>query len=135
MRPGSGARCSAGGLRQAGVLAAAGIYALENNVGRLADDHARAALLAAALADIDGIEVNAVNTNMMFISIDGAGSDLQQRLADRGVLCDVLRTRDHKGSSSYAQVVGTRLVTHLGISDDDVHAAGVTFAAALGDSS
>ena len=123
-----------GGLRQAGVLAAAGIYALENNVDRLADDHARAALLAEGLADIDGIKVNAVNTNMMFISIDGADSYLQQRLADRGVLCDILRSRDHKGPSPYAQVVGTRLVTHLGISDNDVHTAAAAFAAALGDS-
>lgn len=123
-----------GGLRQAGVLAAAGIYALEHHVERLADDHQRAASLAAALADIDGIKVNAVNTNMMFISIDDSGSELQQRLGDRGVLCDVLRTRGHRGPSPYAQLVGTRLVTHLDISDDDISAAVSAFAAALGDS-
>ena len=123
-----------GGLRQAGVLAAAGIYALEHHVDRLADDHARAALLAAGLADIDGIEVNALNTNMMFISIDGDSSDLQQRLLDRGVLCDVPRTRGLKGPSPYAQLVGARLVTHLDISDDDIAPTVAAFAAELGDS-
>ena len=117
-----------GGLRQAGVLAAAGIYALEHHVERLADDHERATALAAALAVIDGISVNAVNTNMVFIAIDNASSELSKRLEDRGVLCEVPRA---KGVNPYAQLVGTRLVTHLDINDNDISAAAAAFAAEM----
>lgn len=123
-----------GGLRQAGVLAAAGIYALEHHVERLVDDHARAAALAEALSEIDRIEVNALNTNMMFISIDAPADDLAERLYERGVHCDVPRTRGLEGPSPYAQLVGARLVTHLDISDADVSATAAAFATELGSS-
>ena len=55
-----------GGLRQVGMVAAAGIHALDHHVERLADDHANAAVLAEALDAIDGIEIRAQNTNMVF---------------------------------------------------------------------
>jgi threonine aldolase len=58
-----------GGMRQAGVLAAAGLYALEHNVTRLAEDHALAERLAAGLAAIDGIAVNGPHTNMVFLEM------------------------------------------------------------------
>src|SRR5262245_49218521 len=61
-----------GGMRQAGVLAAGGIHALQNNVERLAEDHDNARLLAQLLAQIDGVTVDpaAVQTNMVFVSVD-----------------------------------------------------------------
>lgn len=57
-----------GAMRQAGVLAAAGLYALENNIGRLAEDHANAERLAKGLKDA-GYEVDGVHTNMVFVRI------------------------------------------------------------------
>ncbi len=58
-----------GGMRQAGILAAAGLYALEHNVGRLAEDHANAERLAKGLAAA-GFEVEPVQTNMVFAKVD-----------------------------------------------------------------
>ena len=55
-------------MRQAGILAAAGIYALDNNVARLAEDHENARWLAAELAEL-GIEVSRRQTNMIFIRL------------------------------------------------------------------
>ena len=112
-----------GGLRQAGILAAAGLHALEHNVERLADDHARAERLAKELAEISGITVTAQNTNMVFLTIDNAAPDLQDRLATRGVRFLI---------STTANGAGARLVTHLDISDDDVDAAVTAFAVEVG---
>ena len=77
-----------GGMRQAGILAAAGLYALENNVDRLADDHARAAALAAALREAPGVRVVEVEqpTNMVMFESDLAADEVMRRAADRGVL-------------------------------------------------
>lgn len=101
-----------GTMRQVGILAAAGIYALENNVERLADDHANAALLAQELAAA-GLEVDPVQTNMVFVHIPaGCDERLARHLADRGIVALVHGTK-------------VRLVTHL-----DVDAAGVKTAAA-----
>ncbi|MDC8756036.1 low-specificity L-threonine aldolase [Janthinobacterium fluminis] len=58
-----------GGMRQAGGLAAAGMYALEHNVARLADDHANAAFLAQALAQIPGISVSTPQTNILYVDL------------------------------------------------------------------
>lgn len=112
-----------GGLRQAGILAAAGLHALEHHVDRLADDHARAGALASGLAALDGVTIDAQNTNMVFATIEGAAPDLQDRLLERGVQC-LLGNRP----SGVAQ---TRLVAHLGIDDDDVAAVVAAFAAEL----
>lgn len=57
-----------GGMRQAGLLAAAGLYALEHQVERLADDHANAAFLAKGLTEL-GYEVEPVQTNMVYVQI------------------------------------------------------------------
>jgi threonine aldolase len=111
-----------GGLRQVGVLAAAGLHALEHNIDRLADDHARAERLARELAEINRISVAARNTNMVFLTIDDPGDDLQKRLASRNVACLI---------SESASGAGARLVTHLDIADEDIDATVAAFAAEL----
>ena len=79
-----------GGMRQAGVLAAAGLIALEDGPGRLADDHANARLLAEALAHTEGvtIDLGSVETNIVIFRLAaGKGaSDLAARLKGRGIL-------------------------------------------------
>ena len=79
-----------GAMRQAGIVAAAGVYALENNVERLAEDHANARLFADRLADVPGIAVepDAVETNIVFFDVGGTGltaDQVAERLADHGV--------------------------------------------------
>ena len=78
-----------GGLRQAGVLAAAGLYALEHNIDRLADDHRRAASIAAGLAAIKGVAV-AQNSNMIFVDIE--------ELNWRQIFKSWLNTKKEKGA-------------------------------------
>jgi threonine aldolase len=99
-----------GGMRQAGILAAAGIHALENHIDRLADDHANAQALAVGLNAIEGIETDpaATRTNMVFARLSGtiASAVTEERLADEGVL--VLPGNP------------MRLVTHLDVSADDI---------------
>ncbi|MEJ2058750.1 MAG: beta-eliminating lyase-related protein, partial [Desulfofustis sp.] len=98
-----------GGMRQAGIIAAGGLYALEHNRDRLATDHENARLLAQGLKQIDGVEVDypESQTNMVFITppVDKA-SELQSYLAGHDILI----------------LGGTRvrLVTHLGISSEDI---------------
>src|SRR5581483_8269248 len=80
-----------GGMRQAGVLAAAGLIALEQMPARLHEDHANARLLAQALADTPGIfvDVARVQTNIVIFDIAGTGlstADFSARLTERGVL-------------------------------------------------
>jgi threonine aldolase len=79
-----------GGMRQAGVLAAAGLIALETMTGRLHEDHANSRLLAEALANVDGvsIDVDAVETNIVIFQLTGAltGAELVARMRARGVL-------------------------------------------------
>ncbi|MET7823715.1 low-specificity L-threonine aldolase [Streptomyces sp. NPDC005386] len=78
-----------GGMRQAGVLAAAALHALDHHVARLADDHAHAALFADGLKDLEGLTIEPSGTNMVFATpapgIDT--DDLSGRLARRGLLC------------------------------------------------
>jgi len=79
-----------GAMRQAGIIAAAGVYALENNVERLAEDHANARLFADRLADVPGIAVEpeAVETNIVFFDVGDTGltaDQVAERLADHGV--------------------------------------------------
>jgi threonine aldolase len=98
-----------GGMRQVGILAAAGLYALENNVDRLSEDHANAALLNSGLAEIEELAVDSdsAQTNMVFVDLGAT---------DPVALGDFLRQRGILIRSSKK----TRLVTHLGISKDDV---------------
>ena len=93
-----------GGMRQAGVIAACGIYALENNVERLAEDHARATRLAEGLGEIDGLPVRQA-TNMVFV---------EPRAEDIPPLSAHLRER---GIEIGEQAPRIRLVTHLDIDD------------------
>ncbi|MEU0783918.1 low-specificity L-threonine aldolase [Streptomyces sp. NPDC006173] len=78
-----------GAMRQAGVLAAAALHALDHHVTRLADDHAHAALFAEGLKDLEGLIVEPTGTNMVFAtSAPGLDvDDLSDRLARRGLLC------------------------------------------------
>ena len=96
-----------GGLRQAGILAAAGIYALEHNVERLAEDHDNAARLAAALSDIAELRVHAPQTNILYVDLPvSACGALGPFLRERGIVASV---GPHM-----------RMVTHLDVSSDDV---------------
>lgn len=90
-----------GGMRQAGLLAAAGLYALEHQVERLADDHANAAFLAKGLTEL-GYEVEPVQTNMVYVQIGDRAEALKAFCAERGI---VLSTAPR-----------LRMVTHLDVS-------------------
>ncbi|WP_144638742.1 low-specificity L-threonine aldolase [Bordetella genomosp. 13] len=98
-----------GGMRQSGFLAAACLYALQNNVDRLAQDHANAERLARGLTDIDGVRIAAQDTNMVFAEFDAAKCDgLTEALGQQGILMRAV----YNGP--------TRLVTHLDMSEADV---------------
>ncbi len=103
-------KMAGGGMRQAGVLAAAALYALDHNVARLADDHALARRLANGLAGINGLQVEAPQTNIVFVDLEGSAkarsAELIPYLKSRGVLATGLYR--------------LRFVTHL-----DVNAAGI----------
>jgi threonine aldolase len=85
-----------GSMRQAGICAAACIYALDHHVDRLADDHANARALARGLSQIQGVEVQQPETNLVFFSPDGAGisgDDMVKALRQRGVLLAMMDGR------------------------------------------
>jgi threonine aldolase len=97
-----------GSMRQAGVCAAACVYALDHHVDRLADDHANARALARGLSQIQGIEVQQPETNLVFFKPDGAGvsgDDMIKALRQRGVLLAMMDGR-------------IRACTHLDVSAD-----------------
>jgi threonine aldolase len=96
-----------GGMRQAGMLAAAASHALERHIDRLADDHALAARLAEGLSGIDALSVPPPQTNIVFVNVRGGrGPELLAHLKAQGVLATGL--------------TGLRFVTHL-----DVDRAGI----------
>jgi len=104
-----------GGMRQAGILAAAGIIAIENMVERLGEDHKNARILGEGLADIGGIKVDlkTIQTNMVYFDLNKSGMDTYQflpKLAEYNIL----------GSPQPPTKV--RLVTHYGINEDDIYA-------------
>jgi len=109
-------KMAGGGMRQAGILAAAGLYALDHHIARLADDHALAARLAAGLQGLPGVQVAPPHSNMVFVDlIDQAkprAPELLTFLKQNGVLTTGLYR--------------LRLVTHL-----DVDAAGIDHTVAL----
>jgi threonine aldolase len=104
-----------GGMRQVGVLAAAGIIALESMVERLEDDHANARMLAAGLSEIPGVEpeTTAPATNMVYLrmgeTVGCTPLELARRLRPRGILLD---------ADNHPRL---RLVTHYWVNADDVH--------------
>lgn len=100
-------KVAGGGMRQSGILAAAGIFALENNVERLAEDHQNAQALAIGLAAIEELSVSAANTNILFVTPPaGSAAKLREALAGEGFLLG--------GGDSL------RLVTHLDVTAADV---------------
>ncbi len=109
-------KMAGGGMRQAGVLAAAGSHALDHHVARLADDHALAARLAAGLQNLPGVLVEPAQTNMVFVDLLGDAkahaTELMPYLATHGVLA--------------TGIYRLRFVTHL-----DVDAAGIDHAVAV----
>ena len=98
-----------GGMRQAGILAAAGIYAIENHIDRLQEDHARASIISDRLLALNhsNLTVSSAQTNMVFLSFkDVDVSDVAIRLKDKNILIT-------PGKS-------VRLVTHMDLNDDDI---------------
>jgi threonine aldolase len=94
-----------GGLRQVGILAAAGLYALEHNVERLADDHANAKILAEGLASFEQLKVAMPDTNIVFVEVDGAIAEaFSAHLATHGI-----------GITSAYGATKQRWVTHLDV--------------------
>ena len=100
-------KVAGGGMRQAGILAAAGLHALDHHVARLADDHARAATLAAALEGLPGLAVSGQHSNMVFIEVP------VERLPALQARMDAARVR-----LSIGYTPAIRLVTHLDVDDD-----------------
>jgi threonine aldolase len=110
-----------GSMRQAGILAAAGIYALENNVERMAEDHANAKMLAERLAPLPGLHVEPehVDTNIIIIDVSASNADAatwSKRLGEEGV----------RMSGIGPQTL--RALTHLDVTRDEVERAGEVFA-------
>lgn len=110
-----------GGMRQAGVLAAAGIVALETMVDRLSEDHCRARKLAQGLAAIPGIDLDAAvpPTNMVFVTLDeshpATASAVAQRLLEYGIKVGAVGPRR------------MRMVTHYWIDDQGIDRAVAAF--------
>ncbi len=105
-----------GGMRQAGHLAAAAVYALDHHVERLADDHANARRFATALADIPGfiVDVEAVETNIVYVDLSSdvcSARDFCDRVGAKGVR--ILPVAPHR----------IRAVTHLDVSTADIDRA------------
>ena len=102
-----------GGMRQAGILAAAGVYALDHNVVRLAEDHANARRLAAGLGQLPGWQVAfPPETNLVYFRVTGlTAAEAAGQLRTRGVLC------------AAAGPALLRFATHLDVSADDVEDA------------
>ena len=100
-----------GGMRQAGILAAAGLHALDHHVERLVEDHTRAARFAAGLAGLQGVEVQRLpETNIVvFTAKDVPG--LYAKAEERGLLLSLMDAST------------VRVVTHLGVGDEDMDRA------------
>ena len=106
-------KMAGGGMRQGGMLAAAALHALDHHIARLADDHALAQRLADGLANIDGLKVEAPQTNILFVDLTGAAKDqsaaLLKHLASHGI----------QATGLYR----LRFVTHLDVDADGVDRA------------
>jgi threonine aldolase len=99
-----------GGMRQSGLLAAAGVYALDNNVDRLAQDHALARRLADGLSAVPGLQVEMPHTNVVFVDLEGPARRLSAGLIAYLKSHGILATGLYR----------VRFVTHL-----DVDVAGI----------
>jgi len=103
-----------GGMRQAGVLAAAGLYALQHQVERLAEDHANAARLGAALTEL-GYRIEPVQTNMVYVQLGERAGQIKAFMAERGI--------------AVTAAPRLRLVTHLDVSAEQTEQVIEAFAA------
>jgi threonine aldolase len=104
-----------GAWRQAGIMAAAGLIALEEGPKRLPDDHANARALAAGVAELlpDSVDPDEIETNIIFIDVSGTGRDAmwwRAQLASEGLLVTVIGPR-------------VRMVTHVGVARAEIQAA------------
>jgi threonine aldolase len=110
-----------GAMRQSGIVAAAGLYALDHHVERLADDHARARRLAEGLAELPGVELDpaTVETNIVIFAVP-----------DAAAFCGALAAEDVAMSQFGARRV--RAVTHLDVDDEGIERALAAAARALG---
>ena len=106
-----------GGMRQSGILAAAGLYALDHNLDRLKDDHHHARKLAESIQGLNGlhISINTVESNMVYVETEESADKWKQQLEEQGVLCFAL------GENTL------RLVTHLHIDEEQVEEVGKIF--------
>jgi threonine aldolase len=105
-----------GGMRQAGIIAAAGIYALDHHIDRLSVDHANAKRLAQGLSQIDGVGIdpNSVETNIVVFDVSETGTDPHQvgeQLKERGILM-----------LPFGKAL-IRAVTHLDVTSQDIEKA------------
>lgn len=105
-----------GGMRQSGIIAAGALYALEHHIDRLAEDHEKGARLAEAVRTLEGVQLvgETVDTNIVIFSVDpalGTAFDLQQSLAQKGVLCLAVAPQR------------IRMVTHLDVSMQQIETA------------
>ena len=105
-----------GAMRQAGIIAAGALYALEHNLGRLTEDHEKAVVLAGLLGEVPGVEItHPVQTNILIVGVTGLGVGAERAVAalkEQGVLCGM------------AAADRVRFVTHLDVSAEAVSAAG-----------
>ena len=111
-----------GAMRQAGIIAAACLYALEHNVERLAEDHANARILYDALRGVKGLSIEDVETNIIIMDVSTLGLDAEkvaEKLAERGIRLSFMENRT------------LRAVTHLDVSRSQVESAGKTIAEVL----
>ena len=102
-----------GAMRQAGIIAAGGIFALEHNVSRLAEDHEHAKMLAETIADQPGLEIDpeTVETNIVLFSVADAKADIfADELLKKGIRVSRLEGK-------------LRAVTHLDVNRDDIRYA------------
>lgn len=127
-----------GGMRQVGVLAAAGLHSLTHHIDRLADDHRRAARLAEGIAAIPGLRLlgsgpgGMPETNLVYFEIKSTtgekhgapltAAELSERLRARNVLANPLGSNDRQ----------MRMVTHLDVSDSDIESALLALRSAVG---
>lgn len=105
-----------GAMRQSGILAAAGLYALDHHVERLADDHANAALLSERIREIPGVRLMAPRPETNIVYFDTSGTGLTAKAVTEALLAENVRM-----GTSYGGMI--RAVTHLDVSRDDVEAA------------
>jgi threonine aldolase len=106
-----------GGMRQSGILAAAGLYALDHNLDRLKDDHDHARKLAESIQGLHGLHISmdTVESNMVYVQTEKSADNWKQQLEEQGVLCFAL------GENTL------RLVTHLHIDEKQIEEVSKVF--------